>query len=176
MDADDAALLAEIAAGSERAFNTLIDRRQQAVRAFVHTIVGDPSDADDVAQETFLAVWRQAGAFHGRSSVRSWLFAIAWRRVKDLQRSRFRRLAREAAQGEPAVPARDEAAQALHRIALDRALADLPADQRAVVSLCLAWELTHDEAAAALQLPLGTVKSHVARGRARLLEALKEPS
>jgi RNA polymerase sigma-70 factor (ECF subfamily) len=176
MNGDDAALLTEIAAGSERAFNTLIDRHQQALRAFLRAFVNDPSDADDVAQETFLAVWRNAGVFRGRSSVRSWLFAIAWRRVKDAQRSRFRRLARETAQDGPAPLERDEAALTLERLAIERALADLPADQRAAVSLCLAWGLTHDEAAAALELPLGTVKSHVARGRARLLAALREPS
>lgn|SRR5665213_3304803 len=176
MNSDDAALLVEIAAGSERAFNTLIDRHQQPVRAFLRTIVSDQSDADDLAQETFLTVWRSASAFRGRSSVRSWLFAIAWRRAKDVQRLRFRRLAREAAQPGPTQPEPHQPALALELIALDRALASLPADQRAAVSLCLAWGLTHDEAAEALELPLGTVKSNVARGRARLVAAMREPS
>ncbi len=176
MNGDDAVLLAEIAAGSERAFNTLIDRHQQALRAFLRTVVSDPSDADDVAQEIFLTVWKHAGAFRGGASVRSWLFAIAWRRVKDVQRSHFRRRARETTRDGPASAGPHDGAFALERIALERALMGLPADQRAAVTLCLAWGLTHEEAAAALELPLGTVKSHVARGRARLLAALREPS
>ena len=63
-------------------------------------------------------------------------------------------------------------ASAEDRLTLDRAMADLPADQRACVALCLAADFSHAEAAEALRLPLGTVKSHVARGRARLLQAL----
>ena len=57
-------------------------------------------------------------------------------------------------------------------MALDRAMADLPVEQRAAVALCLAGDFSHAEAADILALPLGTVKSHVTRGRARLLQAL----
>jgi RNA polymerase sigma factor (sigma-70 family) len=60
------------------------------------------------------------------------------------------------------------------RLALERAMAGLPAEQRACVALCLAAEFSHAEAAEALGMPLGTVKSHVSRGRARLLQALGE--
>jgi RNA polymerase sigma-70 factor (ECF subfamily) len=58
------------------------------------------------------------------------------------------------------------------RMALERAMADLPPEQRACVALCLAADFSHAEAAEALDMPLGTVKSHVSRGRARLLQAL----
>ena len=58
------------------------------------------------------------------------------------------------------------------RMALDQAMSDLPLDQRASVALCLAGDFSHAEASEVLSLPLGTVKSHVARGRAKLIEAL----
>ena len=58
------------------------------------------------------------------------------------------------------------------KVALDRAMAELPLEQRAAVALCLAGDFSHAEAAEVLALPLGTVKSHVTRGRARLLQAL----
>jgi RNA polymerase sigma-70 factor (ECF subfamily) len=74
--------------------------------------------------------------------------------------------AREAAAG--AAPSAD-------RVALERAMAGLAPDQRACVALCLAGDFSHAEAAEALGLPLGTVKSHVARGRARLLASLGVP-
>jgi RNA polymerase sigma-70 factor (ECF subfamily) len=66
-------------------------------------------------------------------------------------------------------------ADAADRMALEAAMSDLPAEQRACVALCLAADFSHAEASEALSLPLGTVKSHVTRGRARLLQALGGP-
>ena len=170
MDADDRALLAAVAGGSDRAFNIFVDRRQQALRTFLRGIVG-PDEAEDIAQETFLAVWTQAKAFRGQSSVRSWLFAIAWRKAKGAQRTRYRRQARDLAWASEAEDAGAKAG-ADDLLAVRQALAGLPLEQRAAVMLCLGCEATHGEAAEALGLPLGTVKSHVARGRARLYDAL----
>ncbi len=85
MTQEDAALLAAVCEGSARSFNELVDRHQQAVRQFARRVVG-AGDADDVAQETFLAAWSQARSFRGGSAVRTWLFGIAWRKAKDLER------------------------------------------------------------------------------------------
>ena len=170
METDDAALVARIREGSDRAFNLLIDRHQQAVRGFLRRLLASAADADDIAQETFLAAWEGVHAYRGGSSVRSWLCAIAWRKARSAQRAWFRRQAREATdpQGDAAhVSAED-------RLAVKQALLALPIEQRAAVALCLAEGFSHSEAAEALGAPLGTVKSHVARGRARLLEALSE--
>lgn len=165
MEYDDAALLRGVSEGSERDFNRLVDRHQQAVRTFVRKLVG--SDADDVAQEVFIAVWRCAESFRGDASVRSWLFAIAWRKAKDSQRRWFRRARRETEWGD-ATATRTPPTTDGTRFALEQALAVLPLDQRAAIMLCLAHEFTHAEAAEVLRLPLGTVKSHVSRGRERL--------
>lgn len=91
MTDDDAALMAEIRDGSDRAFNVLIDRRQQAVRAFLYRLLGDAADADDMAQETFLEAWTHARSYRGQADVRSWLCGIAWRKAKGAQRSWARR-------------------------------------------------------------------------------------
>ena len=173
MEADDAALLAAVGNGSEGAFNILIDRHQQTVRAFLRRLVADPTDADDIAQETFLAAWTRARTFRGRSSVRTWLCAIAWRKAKSSQRSAFRRRAREAAYHEQAGLAQPTKPQGEDRAAVRQALQTLPIEQRAAVVLCLAGGVSHGDAAEILGLPLGTVKSHVARGRARLLKVLE---
>ena len=170
MESDDAALLARIHDGSERAFNLLIDRHQQAVRGFLRRLMSSAADAEDIAQDTFLAVWEGAGGYRGGSSVRSWLCAIAWRKARSAQRSWFRRRAREA--DWQAGPPPSDGASPEDRLALRTALMALPIEQRAAVALCLAEGFSHAEAAEALGAPLGTVKSHVARGRARLLEAL----
>lgn len=168
---EDAALLAAVCDGSERAFNALIDRHQQAVRTFLRGLTSR-EDADDVAQETFLAAWSHARAFRGQSSVRSWLFSIAWRKAKDTQRWWYRRRARDAAYHEAAVG--EVEAPSADRRAVQQALASLSLDQRAAVMLCLAHDFTHAEAAEMLGMPLGTVKSHVSRGRERLRDVLGE--
>jgi RNA polymerase sigma factor (sigma-70 family) len=174
MGNDDAALVERIREGSERAFNLLIDRHQPAVRGFLRRLLASPADADDIAQETFLAAWDGIGRYQGSSSVRSWLCAIAWRKARTAQRSWLRRRTREtdyeaerAREGGPRASAED-------RLAVKAALLTLPIEQRAAVALCLAEGFSHAEAAEALGAPLGTVKSHVARGRARLLEVLSE--
>src|SRR5688572_24529910 len=82
MTDDDAALLTAVRSGSELAFNTLVDRHQQAVRTFLRRLLGNDADADDMAQETFLAAWTHARSFRGEASVRGWLCGIAWRKAR----------------------------------------------------------------------------------------------
>jgi RNA polymerase sigma factor (sigma-70 family) len=166
----DTVLVDEARRGSSQAFDRLVAKHQQAVRGFLRRVTGDWADADDLAQDTFVAAWAGLGAYKGASSVRSWLCAIAWRKALSHNRSRGRGAARDGAwlEGVETTAAPD----AEDVIALARALASLPIEQRAAVSLCLAAEFSHSEAAEALGLPLGTIKSHVTRGRAKLLEVL----
>ena len=170
MSDDDSALIAEIRSGSERAFNVLIDRHQQAVRGFLRRLLVDVSEADDLAQETFMVAWTRPASYRGDASVRSWLCAIAWRKAKSAHRAWFRRRTRETRWA-------DEVEQVAgapppEAVVVTRALDELPIEQRAAVVLCLSHGFSHAEAAGILDLPLGTVKSHVARGKARLLAAL----
>lgn len=168
----DDALIIAVRDGSERAFNLLIDRHQQAVRGFLRGLTS-PADADDIAQETFLAAWTKAHTFRGGSSVRAWLFAIAWRKAKGAQRSWFRRMQRDTAWAD-IVEAGAVAPDHADRLALQQALMALTLDQRAALVLCLGRGHTHDEAAEILGLPVGTIKSHLLRGRERLRVVLGE--
>ena len=166
----DESLVAEAQAGSTEAFSRLVDRHQQALRAFLRRACGDWALADDLAQETFLTAWSRIGRLKTGASVRAWLCGIGYNKHLTARRSAGRDRARDAlyeAERPPGSQACNE-----DRIALEAAMADLPAEQRACVALCLAADFSHAEAAVALDLPLGTVKSHVARGRARLLVAL----
>ena len=173
MEDADAALLAAFKGGSERAFNQLVDRHQQGLRAFLRGLVG-ADDADDIAQETFLALWSHANAYRGDASVRTWLFAIGWRKAQDSHRRRLRQRERDAQFHAAAAACADDGISPVDRLAVRQALATLPLDQRAAVLLCLAGGFTHTEAAAALGIALGTIKSHVLRGRERLREALEQ--
>ena len=170
MEDGDEALVAAIRDGSERAFNLLVDRHQQAIRTFLRGVTSW-DDADDMAQETFLAVWTHARGFRG-GNVRAWLFSIAWRKAKGAQRSWFRRRRRDSDYHGTATPTRDMGTE--DRLAVRQALAALPLAQRAAIVLSLGCGLTHPETAETLALPLGTVKSHILRGRDRLRSALGE--
>lgn len=170
---DEARLVAEARGGGTRAFAFLVEAHQQAVRGFLRRLVGGHADADDLAQEAFLTAWRRLDRFEGRSSFRSWVCGIGYRLARDQRRSRRRAMRRDAAwleeEGPAAIPHAGEAAVDARTL-----LAALPEDQRAAVALCLGCGFSHAEAAEALAMPLGTVKSHVLRGRARLRALLGE--
>jgi RNA polymerase sigma-70 factor (ECF subfamily) len=168
---DEARLIAAARDGDSRAFAALVDAHQQAVRGFLRRFAGHWADADDLAQEAFVTAWRKLARFEGRSSFRSWVSGIGFRIARDAKRAHGRAQVRDtnwlAEQGaEAGAPLED-------RLAVERAMVELPDDQRAAVALCLGEGFSHSEAAAILQMPLGTVKSHVTRGRERLLRALE---
>jgi RNA polymerase sigma-70 factor (ECF subfamily) len=166
----DEALVAAAQAGSTDAFSRLVERHQQALRAFLRRACGDWTLADDLAQETFLAAWSSMGRLKAGASVRAWLCGIGYNKHLSAMRSTTRDRVREASYQSERDPVQD--AHAADKMALESAMADLPPEQRACVALCLAADFSHTEAAEALGLPLGTVKSHVTRGRSRLLQAL----
>lgn len=169
---DEARLIAAARKGDSRAYAALVDVHQQAVRGFLRRFTGVWADADDIAQEAFVTAWSKLDRFEGRSSFRSWVSGIGFRLARDARRAHGRALVRDATWletrdvGEATPPLDDH-------IALERAMSALPDEQRAAVALCLGEGFSHTEAAAILKLPLGTVKSHVTRGREKLLRALE---
>ena len=155
-------------AGSAADFARLVTLHQQALRAFLRRLSNHAADADDVAQDTFIFAWEHIGRFDGQRPFRPWLFGIAWRKYKDRKRGWLRLLRRER------VLVREDLAISDPGLKLDleKALGTISPEQRAAILLCLMEQMTHEEAASALALPLGTVKSHVARGREKLAHLL----
>jgi RNA polymerase sigma-70 factor (ECF subfamily) len=167
----DAELVSHALAGSDAAFSRLVERHQAAVRGFLRRALGGGwAEADDVAQDAFLAAWRSLRSLRDPARVRPWLCGIAWRKAQDRIRASRRGAVRDGAWLETLDPPAGVSHE--DRLSMAAAMAGLPLDVRACVALCLADGWSHGEAAVALGLPLGTVKSHVARGRARLLKAL----
>jgi RNA polymerase sigma factor (sigma-70 family) len=166
--AHDLELVALAATGGRDAFGELIRRHGSAVRGLLRRLGADSSAADDLAQDAFLAAYEQISDFRGEGTFQAWVKRIAAR----LYVRRWRREARAAALAELAAdfdaPAADGATASADRIDLDDALATLSAVERMCVSLCYGADLSHVEAAAALNTPLGTVKSHVKRGLDKL--------
>ncbi|WP_300543278.1 RNA polymerase sigma factor [Maricaulis sp.] len=166
----DAALVAAARSGSDTAFARIVDRYQAPVRGFLRRICVDETDADDMAQEVFLGAWTRLRTLKEGGRLKTWLFAIAWRKAKGRARSMARSRKRDHEYQDMRPDAHTP--QTEMALAMQQALAQLTPDQRACVALCLAGGWTHGDAAAVLDMPLGTVKSHVSRGRARLSELL----
>ena len=166
---DEQARVRDARAGSAAAFGRLVQMHQQALRAFLRRLCGNAADADDLAQESFVFAWEHIGRFDPARSFRPWLFGIAWRKYRERKRSWLRRLLRESAVADSETSFESDPGLKLDLV---KATESLPAEQRAAVLLCLGAEFTHVEAAEALALPLGTVKSHVARGREKLAAML----
>jgi len=165
----DSELARRAAAGDAAAFTALVRAHEGAVRRFLSRLTrGD--GADDLAQETFLKAWRMAGTWRGEGSYRGWLMRIAWTQFLGAHRARGRSDARDQAVYESDTPARHDAEGAID---LDRALADLDERERAAALLCFGEGCSHSEAAEIMGVPLGTLKSIVARARTALAARLE---
>jgi len=169
----DASLIARVLHADDReAFGELVRRHQPLVRGFLRRMLGStPELADDLAQETFIKAHRGLRGFRGAASFASWLCAIAANELRAEWRRRARRA--EFLEDEPGAcePLDVDLAQSRD---LSRGLASLPEAQRAALVLCFEHGLTHEEAAAAMGCPLGTLKSHILRGKARLRSLLQD--
>lgn len=158
------------ATGDRRAFGELVRRHGSSVRALLRRMGADPARADDLAQDAFIIAFERVGEFRGEGTFAAWVRKIAARLY--LKRApRDRRMQSLEGMDEVETDAASEVRFA-GRIDLDEALKGLGEGERLCVSLCYGAGLSHVEAADALKLPLGTVKSHVKRGldklRARL--------
>jgi len=175
----DADLVARIAERDEAALAALYDRFAPALLAICGRILGNPGDAEDVVQEVFLQVWRQAARYDpSRSSVSGWLSLIARSRAIDRLRNRRvgERTAAEAYASNPRVDASPEGARnvfhAERRARIRSALEGLPEEQREVIELAFYRGLTQNEIAAETGTPLGTVKTRTLLAMKKLRKAL----
>ena len=157
------------ATGDVAAFGFLVRQHQSPLRGYLRRLTrGNHALADDLAQETFLEAHRKLSQFAGKGSFAGWLYAIAWSRF--LMEARKRKLEplddmddRVAPQSDPAL-----------KLDLEKALALLRPPERSALTLCFALGMPHEEAAEVMKVPLGTLKSHVARGREKLKILLKD--
>jgi RNA polymerase sigma factor (sigma-70 family) len=153
-------------------FEALVRAHQSRVRAQLRRLTrGDVTLADDLAQETFVQAWRHLDRFRGDARVSTWLHRIAYNTfLGHLRGAREHEPLEESQHASVAAP--DAVRAAAQRIDVERALATLPEPERVALIHCFQLDLSHAEAAEVLGWPLGTLKSHVARGKARLRERL----
>ena len=184
---EDAALVADLKAGSEEAFGILIAQYHQPLYSLVSRSLNDPADAADITQEVFIKVFRSIRGFNGESSLRTWLYRIAIHEASNQRRWWSRHKKQEITIDSPCESEEDGAsfsisstladagdspydyaAQAEVRERVESALRQLPEAFRNVVILREIEGFTYEEIAEILDIHLGTVKSRLMRGRSAL--------
>jgi len=181
----DAQLIARVVVHDDRnAFSELVRRHQSAVRTTLRRLTaGNNALADDLAQETFMLAYRNLKSFRQEAQFSTWLYRIATnaffadarKRKEELLGDRDQALASEEGDepGDAPESARSDPTRgASLRIDMDRALGVLSEAERAAIVQCYHNDLSHEEAAAVLNCPVGTVKTHILRAKAKLKSQL----
>ncbi len=158
--------------GDRDALTAFIRRSQSEVWRFVANVVG-PADADDVTQDVYVRAWRSIRRFRGDASARTWLFVIARRACADALRGRGRQRritdrVRAAAETTPEAASDSSAACALEAL-----VEQLPLERREAFVLTQVLGCSYDEAATVCGVPVGTIRSRVARAREDIVEAMR---
>jgi RNA polymerase sigma factor (sigma-70 family) len=168
--ASEHAVVALAMNGDDAAFGELVRRRQDATRQLLRRLTRNPALADDLAQQAFVAAWKSIRTLRSPAAFGAWLRKLAvncW-----LQWARAQK--QEVALDDPGVAEGRWVSTVTERLDLDGALAALPPDARLCVVLAYSEGMSHAEISDSTALPLGTVKSHIARGAARLREMLQD--
>jgi len=177
--AEGSLLVQRVAGGDGGAVTELYDRYAPSLLNQIAAMLGDRAEAEDVLQEVFLQVWRQAGRYdHRRASVLTWLSMVARTRAIDRYRGgRSRQRAHEEASRTDAT-SESSPPEGMHQVWLDevrsqlrRELSRIPSEQREVLGLLYVTGLSHTQAADRLRLPLGTVKTRALLGMRKLRQA-----
>jgi RNA polymerase sigma-70 factor (ECF subfamily) len=172
---NDAELLERVASGDPRAYRQLVERHVRGVHAFVYRMLGSRAEAEEVCQESFLRLWKQADSFVAHAKPSTWLYRVAHNLAIDRLRRR-----REASHplGIEQVPTSERPSTHVYQKqvaqAVERALAALPERQRAAISLVHYQGLSNAEAAEVLGVKVRALESLLARGRQQLRDKLAD--
>jgi RNA polymerase sigma-70 factor (ECF subfamily) len=179
----DVELMGMVSAGDMRAFEELVERHQRSVIGTVAKMLGNPSEAEDIAQQVFVRVWKSAGRYEAQAKFTTWLFTITRNLVFNEVRRRQRKPTVSVDEREEtthrtvedlqAISPDDEMLQAELEEAINRAIQNLPEKQRMAVVLRRYEEMPYDEIAVVLEMSIPAVKSLLFRARTQLKEALQ---
>lgn len=174
MTLTDADLVARVLLEDDHhAFSELVRRHQSAVRGLLRQLTRtDASLADDLAQETFLKAFKNIRSFRGEAKFSTWLYRIAYNTFREDARKRKELVGIDETQLEAEQD--PQTVDPALRQDLMQALRLLPLHERSAVLLCCQNGLSHDEASRVLDIPLGTVKTNVLRGREKLKKTLAD--
>ncbi len=180
-DTPDEELVRRYLEGDTEAFGALVQRHQSRVYNVALRVLGDPDDARDAAQDAFLTLVRKLSQFRGDAAFTTWMHRITVNACYDILRKRRRqpmlRTVRDPDDPMPdqLPPVADHADETIGSIDAARALRQIPEEYRVVLVLADVQDLPYEEIARTLDIPLGTVKSRVHRGRVALGRAMGLP-
>jgi RNA polymerase sigma-70 factor (ECF subfamily) len=170
-DFDERALIERCRSGDDIAFGELVERYKNLVHAMVWRLVGDRSQADDLAQEVFLKVYRGLPYFRGEARLSTWIYRIV---ANVCSQARSGRTAESGLSPVREPGATDAAFADIElRDRLEKAIAQLPENYRVLIAAHYLDGVQYEALAEALELPLGTVKTHLYRAKRRLRELLQ---
>lgn len=175
----DADLLRSIQSGDQQAVAALYDRYSGAAYGLAFRITGDGTLAEDVVQDAFVSVWKQAGRFDPeRGQVKSWLLTIVHHKAVDAVRRRANRSERALPEGPEEFIATIGSPEQVTEMTMDaaavrEAVRAVPEDQRRTIEMAYFEGLTHVEIAERMDVPLGTVKSRLRIGLEKMRESLR---
>jgi RNA polymerase sigma-70 factor (ECF subfamily) len=167
----EAAVIALACTGDARAFGEIVRRRQMRVRNFMRYLCRNAAEGDDLAQQVFLKAWRSIGQLRSVSAFDGWfkkIMVTTWLEVVRRDKIEYA----EYPESSTALSVYSHSAGA--RVDLDAALAQLPPSMRLCIVLAYDEGMTHEEIAAMTEIPIGTVKSNISRGSARLRDILSD--
>jgi len=174
----DTELVVRARQGDEAAFEQLVLRHQRYVFNLAYRVLGDYTEAEDMTQEAFVRVWRGLSGFRGQARFTTWLYRIVHNlclnRLPGLQRELLQTEALEEVLADPGPSPADLFAVREQMVFLHAQLDRLPEKYRLVLTLRYLQHLSYDEIAAALEMPMGTVKTHIHRARRLLRERLSQ--
>lgn len=177
---DDASLVSASKRGDQEAFALLVQRHQRRVFNLVFGMVQQYEEASEITQETFLAAWQGLPSFRGEARFSTWLHRIAYNcALKQLEQRKRDKVLQSAMQAEQLIenrnPERADAVMETHarQALIQDLLARLPEKYRVVLVLRHLQEMTYEEMAEILTMPIGTIKTHLFRARHLLKERLE---
>lgn len=168
----DLELVARVTSSNDQAaFQMLVERHQSAIRGFLRRLAaGDHGTADDLAQDTFLMAYRKLHTLKSSGSFLSWLHTIAYRQFLQFTRKH----ARQQVMAEPPEQSHDPRHSVDAEILVQRLMAYVSPEERACMTLAYSAGMSHPEIGEVTNLPLGTVKSHIQRGKQKLQRWLQD--
>ena len=171
-------LVARVLLGDRLAANTLVERYQKLVYSVAYRIMMNPADADDLVQSIFIRVFSGLKTFVPGTDFKAWLYAIAYNTSLNArkQTKRQQSVAHKAASEAPGSDRTDPGANLMShetRDAIERAIAQLPEEQRLVLHMRLRDDLTHEEIAKIVGVPTATVTSRLFLARKKLEQLLR---
>lgn len=177
MNEENTLILRSLTRRDNEAFSALVRMQQGRIRAYLVRLCKNYDLADDLAQDTFLTAFRKLESFQGTGNFSGWLFSIAHNCfLQHLRKTKRRREITEQYSVQQEVLTEKYEVLSTEQMDMEQALTQLNPDETATITLCHSFGFSHQEVSDILEMPLGSVKSNISRGKTKLKDILTKTS